>query len=558
MVKIPDSYGIIVKPSTQTEIAPPDNVNQAKAQLAGQIGQNLINTAVQIQYKNLKEQESFNAAQVIDFKTSLSRFENEKRIALNEMPATDAKAISMAKNQFLEERKTFVNSYLNNYKEDKNLSNLLTRQANAEAVDFEFDIDRTLTSKKREFGQNAIYKSIYDINNRLENGGDFNRLKNELQLTLNTGFQAGLIDQQDIIRETEKQKAIVGELNKRYEKTKYANLIASGQMAVNPNDSEDRKLGDMAFQTTIENAQKQKIDPEVATFNFIDKTGYVPSNVKGIWSTQLNVGSPQQKIQTAVAIADLIDSNPRLQNQFSSEDINYATEIRKRSNAGLPPAQVIEYTDKEISKYQSMDRMAKNNITKDIKFKKNLDKEFDDFASDYKPWFSSNPRIEDAMKLNFETLSKDYFLNNEKATPDTAIEYAKKQLQGEYATTEVGEKKVMRYAPEAYFKKYNQDTSWIKDQFKSKIKEFDAKPDLKNYSIIPTPNFQKTGNPSYFITKKSNNFDKVDIALGANNRPIVFIPNITKTKFYDELKKQHQGLDKKQVRNILEGNGGGK
>ena len=82
--------------------------------------------------------------------------------------------------------------------------------------------------------------------------------------------------------------------------------------------------------------------------SFIQKTGYVPSEVKGIWSTQLNVGNPQQKLETASNIANLIEANPRLQNQFSSDDINFAMEIKKRSASGLPAQQIIEYSEKEI------------------------------------------------------------------------------------------------------------------------------------------------------------------------------------------------------------------
>ena len=151
-----------------------------------------------------------------------------------------------------------------------------------------------------------------------------------------------------------------------------ANLVADGKMAINPLDSDERKLGDLAFQNIIQKTSKQGIDPTVASMNFISKTGFVPSEVKGIWSTQLNVGTPQQKLETANNIANLIDSNPRLQNQFNSDDISYAMEIKKRANAGLPPAQVLEYAEKEISKFQSMDRVAKVKATSEKDFAKNI------------------------------------------------------------------------------------------------------------------------------------------------------------------------------------------
>ena len=264
MVKIPESYGIVAKMNAQTQIAPPDNLGQQTAQVIQQVGGNVMNMAIQAEYIRAKEDEAFKASQLIDFKTELSRFENDKRVALTELPTNDAKAIETAKNQFLTERQKFVNDYSNKYKDNKQIADLIKRQANVESVDFEYDVDRVISGKKREYGQNTIYKSIYDINNRLGKGGNINKLRSELQNTLQTGYKAGLIDQQDIIRETEKQKAIIDDLNRQYEATKMANLVSSGKLALNPNSSEDKKIGDLAYQNSLKNLQKQGVDPLTA------------------------------------------------------------------------------------------------------------------------------------------------------------------------------------------------------------------------------------------------------------------------------------------------------
>lgn len=551
MVKIPDSYGMVVKPTTQTQIAPPNNTSQLTAQTVQQVSGNLMNMAVQMEYIKQKEQESFNASQILDFKTELSRFENQKRVALTELPSTDAKAIETAKNQFLSERTNFVNQYSNKFKDNLQVFDLIKRQANAESVDFEYDVDRVVSSKKKEYGQNVIYKSIYDINSRLENGGNINRLKEQLQQTLQTGFKAGLIDQQDIIRETEKQKNIIGELQKQYEKTRYANLVADGKMQIDPSNADDRKLGDLAYQTIIQKTSKQGIDPMVASMNFIQKTGFVPSNVKGIWSTQLNVGTPQQKLTTANTIASLIEDNPRLQNQFHNEDISFAMEINKRSNAGLPPAQVIEYAEREVSKYQTMDRIAKTQIITQKDFKKSIENNYKDLVNDYNPIFSKNPAIDDGIKTTFEQIVKDQFLNNKNATLDGSIEFAKNQIKNEFITTEVGQKKVMRYAPETFYQQFNNgDTSWIKKQFASKVAEHHLLPNLKdidkNYSIIPVPSTIVNGKPSYFITHTNPKNGKMDLIIDNFNRPALFTPDMEATEWYKNAFKEYSKNKKTQ------------
>ena len=547
MPKIPDSYGIITAPSVKTDIAMPDTQSsQMLANLGNQLSGNLINIAGQMQYQSIKEDEAFNAAQIIDFKTKLATFENDKRIAISELPANDPLLFDKTKKTFQSERDSFINNYASQYKDNQRLSSLIKRQADVEAVDFNFDVDRTLSSKKREYGTNKIYEGIYSVNERLGKGGNPTKLSNELNTILQTGLKSGLIDQNDINREKDKQKSIIEELQKQYEKTRQANLVASGQAFIDPTNSDDKKIGDLAYQNIINNNRKQGIDPIVSTMSFIQKTGYVPSEVKGIWSTQLNVGNPQQKLETASNIANLIEANPRLQNQFSSDDINFAMEIKKRSASGLPAQQIIEYSEKEISKYQSMDRIAKMQVFNEKNSKKNIQQNFDDFIDEnYKSYFSSNPAIEDGLKVTFEQIVKDQFTNNKNATLEGSVEFAKNVIKNEFAITDIGKKKVMRYAPETFYNKYNGgDTSWIKEQFAYKIvenKAINKIDDLdKDFSLVPHPNFIAGGKPSYFVAHKVGDSGQEEIMLGSNNRPIMFTPNIEEADFYKEQKKQYE------------------
>ena len=547
MPKIPDSYGIITAPSAKTDIAMPDTQSsQMLANLGNQLSGNLINIAGQMQYQSIKEDEAFNAAQVIDFKTKLATFENDKRIAISELPANDPLLFDKTKKTFQAERDSFINNYASQYKDNQRLLSLIKRQADVEAVDFNFDVDKTLSSKKREYGTNKIYEGIYSVNERLGKGGNPAKLSNELNTILQTGLKSGLIDQNDINREKDKQKSIIEELQKQYEKTRQANLVASGQAFIDPTNSDDKKIGDLAYQNIINNNRKQGIDPIVSTMSFIQKTGYVPSEVKGIWSTQLNVGNPQQKLETASNIANLIEANPRLQNQFSSDDINFAMEIKKRSASGLPAQQIIEYSEKEISKYQSMDRIAKMQVFNEKNSKKNIQQNFDDFIDEnYKSYFSSNPAIEDGLKVTFEQIVKDQFTNNKNATLEGSVEFAKNVIKNEFAITDIGKKKVMRYAPETFYNKYNGgNTSWIKEQFAYKIvenKAINKIDDLdKDFSLVPHPNFIAGGKPSYFVAHKVGDSGQEEIMLGSNNRPIMFTPNIEEADFYKEQKKQYE------------------
>jgi hypothetical protein len=545
MPKIPESYGKVANPSFKTTMAMPDSEStQMTAKLGEQLSGNLMNIATQMQYQSIKEQEAFDAAQIIDFKTKLATFENEKRIALAELPATDPTLFDKTKKTFENERASFINNYTNQYKDNARLSSLIKRQADVEAVDFNFDVDKTLLSKKREYGTNKIYEGIYSINQRLEKGGNPAKLSGELNTILQTGLKAGLIDQNDINREREKQKNIVKDLQVQYEKTRQANLVASGQLHLDPNSGDDRKLGELAYQTQLQNTLKKGGDAESATLNFINKTGFLPQQVKSIWSSQLNMGNPQQKIEAAEQIAQIIESNPRLQNQFNSDDINFVNSIKTRVGLGLPPEQILTYAEKEISKFQSMDRIAKGQIINNKDTKKIIDNSFEglkDKLTDtgFFSFLKPTPEIEDGIRVKYETLVKDAFLNGN-TTPEGAVEYAKTKLQSEYKITNIGKPRVMQYAPEVFYDKYNGgDSSWIKGQLKVEIAKHILVPSLKDldnqFVLQPTEQTIKGGKPAYNIVKVNDN----SVLLDSQNRPVLFAPDIEKADFYKEAQKQY-------------------
>jgi hypothetical protein len=566
MPKIPESYGIVANPSFKTTMAMPDSeTSQMIARVGEQLSGNLINIAGQMQYQSIKEQEAFDASQIIDFKTQLAKFENDKRLALAELPATDPKLFDKTKKTFQAERDSFIGNYINQYKDNQKLSSLIKRQADAESVDFNFDVDKTLLNKKREYGTNKIYEGIYSINDRLQKGGNPKKLSNELNSILQTGLKAGLIDQNDINRERDKQKSIIQDLQVQYEKTRQANLVASGQLHLDPNSGDDRKLGELAYQTQLQNTLKKGGDAESATLNFINKTGFLPQQVKSMWSSQLNMGNPKQKIEAAQQIADIIDSRPRLQNQFNSDDLNFVNAIKSRINLGLPPEQILSYAEKEINKFQSMDRIAKGQIINNKDTKKIIDNSFEDLKdkltdTGFFSFFKSTPQIEEGLKTKYETLVKDAFLNGN-TTLESASEYAKTKLRGQYRITNVGKPRVMEYAPEVFYDKYNGgDTSWIKGQMAGVIAQNYLVPDFKNvekdYTLQLIEGSVESGKPSYNIVK-NDEFGGIlggSVLLDNRNQPIVFTPNIEETDFYKETQKQYnkeRKYTKQDILNIL-------
>lgn len=554
MVAIPKSPGVTTSPNRQTTIAAPDMASgQMIPRALMGAGAEIERAAVQLNYQQQIEEEAVNAARVVDFKTKLNKFENEQRIALSELPTNDLEAISTAKDNLLKARQTFIEDNLSQYQDNPNLSNLIKAQADSNAVDFEFDADRVLSSKKREFGQGKIYESIYNINTRLEKGGSVDAAKRDLEETIQAGLKTGLLDMQDVIREREKQKGLIREREIEFQKTYVANRIASGEIQINPADSEGRKMGELAWEIQLKNAQKSGRDVEATLDNFISTTKYIPAQVRNVWSAQLTAGTPEQKVATAENISELLSRNPRLQDQLNSDDVSYINAIKTRIGTGLSPKQIVEFTDSELSKIQSLDRQGKTKMFNEDTFKKARDSGYKALASDLADinWSLSEATVSGDIKGAYETLVKDAFLSQKYATPEAAIEYAKTQIKNTWGQTKVGKPAVMRYAPETFFPDNN---SWIPAQFDSVVAQHTlsekAKGASKDYSLAPIPNAVMNGVPSYFVVDKNG----TDLLRDAQNQPVIFTPDFEKTEEYKKLKKEagHK-LSKQEMREILEG-----
>lgn len=554
MVAIPKSPGVTTGLSTQATTAAPDiSSGQMIPKALMGAGAEIERAAVQLNYQQQIEEDAVNTARVIDFKTKLNKFENEQRIALTELPTNDLKAISTAKENLLKNRQAFIDENLTQYQDNPNLSNLIKAQADSNSVDLEFDADRVLSTKKKEYGQGKIYESIYNINGRLEKGGSIDAAKRDLEETIQAGLKTGLLNMQDVIREREKQKVLIHEREVDFQKTYVANRIASGEIQINPADSDGRKMGELAWEIQLKNAQKSGRDIESTLDSFISTTNYIPAQVKNVWSSQLTAGTPEQKVKTAESVSELLSRNPRLQDQLSSDDISYINAVKTRLGTGLSPKQIIEFTDAELSKIQSLDRQGKTKLFNEDTFRKSRDSGYKGLASDLMDtgWFSADAQIAGDIKGAYEALVKDAFLSQKYSTPEAAIEYAKTQIKNTWGATNVGKPVVMQYAPETFFPDNN---AWIPAQFDSVVAEHvlpeKEKGASKDYSLAPVPNAVRNGVPSYFIVDKNG----TDLLRDAQNQPVVFTPDFEKTEEYKKLQEERgHKLSKQEMKAVLEG-----
>ena len=306
MVSIPKSFGVIQRPTTQTGQAEINSsYNQILPNAISNLGSQVQNASLQLrqqqaqeefllQKQQQKEQEAFNAAQLLDFKTRLSKIDNEAELNYKNLPSSNINEVDKIKNTLLENRKNFVNQEKEKFKNNPILLNLIQQQADTSSVDIENNLSTEYSRKQKDFGVNKIYESIFNVNTQIASGRNIANAKKTLDETLQFGLRSGLIDMKDVIREKEKQQQLVKQRQKELEEKVAFNTVINGQTYLDPNNSRNQKIIDSNF---AKSAQTSK-NPEQLAFDLSVNTGIIPSQFKSVLSGRLAIGSPKEQLQS--------------------------------------------------------------------------------------------------------------------------------------------------------------------------------------------------------------------------------------------------------------------
>lgn len=557
MVAIPKSFGVIQRPTTESGQADvnlsysqilPNAISNLGSQIQGsalQLRQQQQQEELLLQKQKKAEEEALNAMQMIDFKTQLSRFDNERELAYKDLPSSDINKANLLKQTFLEDRKKFIEEKAQQFKENPVLFNLIQQHGNVSSVDIEDKLATEFSKKKKDYGIDRIYESIYNVNTQIASGKNINNAKRNLDETLKIGLRLGLIDMKDVIREKEKQAQLVEKKAKEYEEKVAFNSVINGQIYLDPNKPRNQKIVDFNFAKT---AQSSK-NPEQLGFDLSVNTGIIPTQFKNVLSGRLSIGNPNQQVESAKIIIDMINRKPSLQDQFRSDELKLINEMKDNIDIGLPAEQVIKYARDNLNKINSLDKMARMQMYENKDYKKQLDSNYKNLQNKLKDeagfdLFKTKAEIPPQLEIHYKQLVKNALVSDG-MTPEGAIKFAEDNIKKEWAITNIGRKRLQRGAPEAYYNIYG-DTDWIKGQLSSTIAKYqltDKKVKLDNFTLEPIPQSVINNKPSYFI-QQQNEYGMFNYLLDDKNQPVIFTPDYLKTedaiktaKKYDVLKK---------------------
>jgi len=540
MVKIPTSPGVQARPQqvTPTVRQPVDTGERFIAQGITQLGSAIAGIGQQAMIQEQRDQEAFNASQVLQYKNQLRRFDNQEKIALSEAGANQD-VITKSKQDILDRRKLFTDELKQQFGDNKQVQALIERESQSSLIDLEFNIDKDLSRKRKTYGENQFYGSVSDLRDDFENAQspeELASIANELQTLQATALNAGIVDMKDIERLEKDFKTIRKE--REQEALQEATFInaTQGKLLLDSTDKNDRKVINKGF----EKYRELTDDPEGLARDISVNTGIVPDVYKKGLNSMLFVGNPDRKIESANEIINLIRENPTLDRQFDDKTKALAQAIESRINVGLSSEEVVKFAEDEINKNKD-----KNKIIRQQEFELDYSKKgkkfietINDITDEIKDKSGIFFEAETPKEMAFDvlTIAKDYYINNG-SDIDDAIELATEKVKSRWAITNIGGERYQKFAPEAEYP--NMTSKELRQQARNLAGKYlsDKSVIKDNIRAVIIPDSLNTNKPNYNLLIEDE-FGKIDNIRDESNNPVVWTPDITKTERYKEVPKE--------------------
>ena len=540
MVKIPTSPGVQARPQqvTPTVRQPVDTGERFIAQGITQLGSAIAGIGQQAMIQEQRDQEAFNASQVLQYKNQLRRFDNQEKIALSEEGANQD-VITKSKQDILDRRKLFTDELKQQFGGNKQIQALIERESQSSLIDLEFNIDKDLSRKRKTYGENQFYGSVSDLRDDFENAQspeELASIANELQTLQATALNAGIVDMRDIERLEKDFKKIRKE--REQEALQEATFInaTQGKLLLDSTDKNDRKVINKGF----EKYRELTDDPEGLARDISVNTGIVPDIYKKSLNSMLFVGNPDRKIESANEIINLIRENPTLDRQFDDKTKALAQAIESRINVGLSSEEVVKFAEDEINKNKDKNKIIRQQefeldySKKGKKFIETINDITDEIKDESGIFFEAEAPKE--MAFDVLTIAKDYYINNG-SDIDDAIELATEKVKSRWAITNIGGERYQKFAPEAEYP--NMTSKELRQQARNLAGKYlsDKSVIKDNIRAVIIPDSLNTNKPNYNLLIEDE-FGKIDNIRDESNNPVVWTPDITKTERYKEVPKE--------------------
>jgi hypothetical protein len=288
-----------------------------------------------------------------------------------------------------------------------------------------------------------------------------------------------------------------------------------------------RRTGDLAYDTQLASTM---------IADYAARVGIVPSavrtQIRGAFRSGAAAPTPATLVATATA-ADLLDrlktANPAIVDDFAEEDIRLGNTITAHVRAGVQALEAVTLARQSLAVPAAERDARRERYTAEKMEEKNRKRLERDYAKGFELFGTSQPRaLPDLMVGEFERLVREEFTRSGEleAAQATALDHLRR-VWGVTRTNSDGERRWMKYAPEAVYRVPGEDGSWIREQFLAEAKRgsiFGASVDLTIAAdSITAREAAREAPPSYVVLLKRNGV--FEPMLGTDGKPMRFRPD---------------------------------
>jgi len=338
--------------------------------------------------------------------------------------------------------------------------------------------------------------------------------------------------EQAVIREAKKQQEGIAT---QYKDLLLATQAIEGQIVLDPTNKDDKTSINAAWeqmQNQMLNEGRSINDILGAAADLTVSTGIMPKTIESTLTANVINGDTDQKIFYSDYIAKINRQNPIALKNIDDETLALALSINSNLNAGLDDEMAVTWAQADIDKAKKEERtFRKSKWTNKKENNKSIEILTDTLQDEPGfDFFKEDPAIPDSLITEYKRLEQGYFVN-EGVNREVAREEATIKIRQTYGITNIGPKRIMKYAPEVIYKNAA-GTNWIEEQLLEKT-GFKA----GEVALEINPDTITSDKPSYFITK-INEFGEFRLVLDKDNMPVPFTPNFATTRQAKELEKE--------------------
>lgn len=331
--------------------------------------------------------------------------------------------------------------------------------------------------------------AIEDLNNleKKEKTQQKNELESQIDLSITTS--KSLSDLVKVEQVLEQSKDILGVVSTNKRKAKIftareklkedVNLIergsvfASGDAQLNPANKQDKRAYNAFYKSLLPILEQlSPAERNIAKAKIIDNARSVPDIIKG----ELSLAARSRDAEEIKNASDFIDRvtaiNPHLIADLGSEkELARIQMVSQRIDAGIPPSQAIEATDRILDPKNAPTEEAVQielaTIRKSFSYRENAIESFESIL----PFGIGDPETEgrfvepelDGLTARYRIVFEDHFrITRDK---DVSKDYADKVIRGMYGNTNVnGFKQIMQFNPEKYYSISGENNKWMRKQ----------------------------------------------------------------------------------------------